>query len=467
MEKKKLLLVSPPTGYFKSMKVLPESLCLLAASVLKNLKNFEVKILDAQTRDYTLEQTTNKILEYSPDYLGFGVTILSIDSAGKIARKVKKSTNTKVIVGGPQVTLLPEESMGAYSAFDFGVIGEGEETLVNLLNSLEKKQSIKSVKGIIYRENKRIVKTPPARLIENLDELPMPAWHLLGDLALYSKSISRSWRFPAFSFLSSRGCPGLCIFCPKLYGRRIRAYSVERLIKVVDHLQKKYNIKHLDFYDDNFVVFRDRLKKFCSHIIKNKTDLTWTCLSRVNYMDKETVQLMKRAGCKKIEFGIESGNQEILDFEKKGITLEQVRNAVTLAHNSGIETAGFFIIGHPLETKKTIRETINFAKSLPLDDCFFSYMVPYPGTELYNLAAKYGQFEEDWSKMNQGEISFIPKGLTANDLRHFYKQGLKEFYFRPRIILHYLKKSIRQKKVLELVKQAVYFLKSMLKSSLK
>ena len=465
---KKIVLVNPSIEEYKEMKVIPEGLCLVAAVILEKFKNFEVKIIDAQSLDYSFEETIKKILDYNPDYLGIGATILSIFSADKIAMRIKNELDIPIILGGAQITLLPNEVMKKFKSFDYGVVGEGERTIVELLDALEKKKkNLSSIKGIIYNSGKKINLTKPREVIEDLDEIPMPAWNLLEKIDIYSKSISRSWRFPAFSFLSSRGCPGQCIFCPKLYGPRIRAYSAERLIQVVKYLQKEYKIKHIDFYDDNFVVFRDRLKKFCQYIIENKLDLTWTCLSRVNHINKDVLKLMKQAGCKKLEFGIESGNQKILDFEKKDISLEQVRKAVNLAHNQGIETAGFFILGHPLETKETLNQTINFAKNLDLDDAFFSYMVPYPGTYLYNIARDYGTFEENWENMNQGSVSFVPTGLKKENLVYFYKRGVREFYFRPKVVFRYLKKSIRQGKILDLFKQGIYFLKSIKKGNLK
>jgi radical SAM superfamily enzyme YgiQ (UPF0313 family) len=459
MNKKKIVLVNPPVRALKEMKIVPEGLCLLSAAILRDLKDYEVKIIDAQAQDYSLEETVKKVVDYGPDYLGISVSILSVSSASEIASAVKKTMDLPVIIGGPQVTLMPEEVMKRYLCFDYGVIGEGEITLINLLRELDKrKKKLGKINGIIYRSGSRLVRTRPAKLINDLDSLPLPAWGLLENKETYSISISRSWRFPAFSFLSSRGCPGQCIFCAKLYGNCLRSYSSERLIKVVGYLMKNYGIKHIDFYDDNFVIFRERLKKFCGYIIENDIDITWTCLSRVDHINEEILKLMYNAGCRKLEFGIESGNQKILDFERKGITLEQIRRAVEMTKEAKIEAAGFVILGHPNETKETMKETIDFVKSLWLNDCFFSYMTPYPGTELYKIAKKYGKFKEDWSIMNQGSISFIPRGLTENDLREYYKKGMIEFYFRPRIIFHYLTKSIRQKKILDLFRQGFQFL---------
>ncbi len=459
MKKKTLVLINPPVNSLKDMKILPEGLCLLAAIVLRDIEDIEVKIIDAQTLDLSIEETVKRVLDLNADYIGITITILSVQPASQIASKIKEKINIPVIVGGAQATVMPEEVMKRNRDFDYGVLGEGEITLVKLLKELDKKnKDFSKINGIIFWKNKKLIRTKPAELIKNMDDIPLPAWNLLEDTNIYSKSISRSWRFPAFSFLSSRGCPGQCIFCAKLYGNCLRSYSAERLIEVVKILTIEYKIKHIDFYDDNFVIFRERLKKFCNYIIENKIDITWTCLSRVDHINEEILKLMYRAGCRKLEFGIESGNQEILDFEKKGITLEQIKRAVIMTKKTEIETAGFVILGHPKETKETMQETIDFVKSLPLDDCFFSYMTPYPGTMLYNTARKYGEFKEDWNIMNQGKISFIPKGLTEEDLRIYYKKGLREFYFRPRIIFHYLKKSIKQGRVLELFKQGISFL---------
>lgn len=241
--------------------------------------------------------------------------------------------------------------------------------------------------------------------------------------------------------VTSRGCPGKCTFCDKsTFGNKWRGYSAEYLVRMIKHLIKEYGIKELIFYDDTFILSRQRLINLCEILIREKLDFGWSCQARINRVDIDTLKLMKQSGCWQIAYGIESGSQEILDFLQKGITLKQIKDVIRWTKNTGIIPREFFMIGLPLETEDTMRQTINFAKILDLEDFHVTIFTPLPGSKIYEEINQYGTFNEDWRKMNMWSAVFIPNGLTRDIVEKYHKRMFREFYIRPKIILSHLKR---------------------------
>ena len=445
----------------KKTTIPPEGLCLLAAIVRE--QGYEPNIIDAAALLLNNKEVIEILKKQQPDFIGITSTTVNIYSTSKLADIIKEEfPNVPIILGGAHITIEPQSTMKEFKSIDIGVIGEAEITIIELLETLTAKKSLKTVKGIIYREDNKIIQNLPNKIIEDLDSLPIPAWELLPEIKKhYKQSVARAERKPSMSIMTSRGCPGKCIFC--VQNQKLRGYSAERLIFIVKYLIEKYKIKSLEINDDNFVVFKERLIQFCNKIIDEKIDITWSCMSRVNHVDEEILELMKKAGCRRIAYGIESGSQEILNFEKKGITIEQIKRAVNLTHKAGIKVTGYFILGHPLETKETINQTINLALELPFDDYLPSFMIPYPGSELYNIAEQYGTFKKDWKNMYQWNINFVPKGFTEKELEEYFKTSLRRFYFRPRIIWNYTQKLINPKYSLDFIKEGTNALSFMIK----
>ena len=451
MASKKIIFVYPAVNYKGRYKEVssgigapPQGLCYLAAVARKN--GYDVSIIDAHALGLDEENLAVAILGKSPDYVGFTAPTMLIKSANSTAKLIKnKNSRIITIIGGPHFTVMPEETMERCKAFDLGVIGEGERTISELLTALERGNSLGEVRGIAFRENGDIKLTPPREFIENMDELPMPAWDLLPHFTQhYRQSIVRIDKMPSASITTSRGCPSKCIFCARnVFGNTCRAYSAERVIKMIDYLKEKYNIKGLSIEDENFLVHRKRLKNLCELLIERRENLSWSCSGRVDMIAADLLKLMKKAGCWEISFGIESGFQPILDFIKKGITLDQIREAVEFSHNAGIKAGGYFIAGHPGETVSTLRETMRFARQIKLDSFQISFMCPFPGTELYEIADQYGEFNRNFEDMNIWTPVFIPSGLSKEILIRETKKGYRLFYFRPRIFWAFFMRALR------------------------
>lgn len=417
-------------------------LCWLAAVVRQH--KYNVEIIDALPLKLNNNDLASEIAKKSPKYVGITACSIDIYGAFDFASKLKSiRPDIVTILGGAHITAVPRETMERFPSFDIGVIGEGENTIIDLLDSLEEKngKKLSDVNGIIYRDAGNISVTNPLQSIVDMDSLPLPAWDLLPNINKYY--FAPPWTMHSgktVTIITSRGCPYQCIYCDrKIFGNKVRFHSAEYVKDMIKTLHFKYGILHFRIADDNFIVNKKRLREICDLLRKENVKVTWSCLARVDSIDSETLALMKKAGCWSIAFGIETGSQKIHDFEKKKVTLEKIESAVKLTRKAGIRTIGFNIIGHPLETIDTIKETINFNKKIKIDDFKTQFMVPFPGSELYQIAEQYGTFNKDWKSMSVfQEPVFVPHGLTKEDLIKWNKKGFWSFYLQPRIIFSYL-----------------------------
>ena len=450
-----IVLVTPPVPLeerygklSRAANTLPSLGILYLASVLRK-EGYEVSVIDASSLGLSQKELIEKIVALHPKYLGISATTLSISHAASLADEIKKTLNdTKIIIGGPHLTAIPEETMERFSAFDFGVIGEGEETIKELLQTLEHGGDTSDIPGIIFRRTGSVVKTVPRSFIKDLDILPFPAWDLLAYFPnRYHPPPFRFKNLPASYIVTTRGCPNKCIFCDRsVFGNKCRGHSAEYILELIGHLYKSFGIREILIEDDTFITFKKRLTEVCEGILKRGMKISWSCLGRADAVTTDILGIMKKAGCWSISYGIETGDEEVMKFIGKNVTLDQVEQAVRLTHKAGILSKGFFIMGHPIDTRDTIKKTIDFSLRIPLDDISISMMTPFPGSRLHQIAPQYGQFENDWGKMNELDVVFIPNGLTKDDLRHYSKEMFKRFYLRPRIVLNYMKRIMENPK---------------------
>lgn len=419
---------------------------MIAAVLEKN--GFPVKILDLPALGSFENLLPMIIRQEKPDIVGITATTPTINSATKVAKKVKESdSNITVVLGGPHATILPEETLQKAPEIDMIVRGEGEETTLELVKVLEKdSNNINKVLGVTYREDSRIKSNPLRPPILDLDALPFPAFHLL-PIKKYRLHPPFGKRSPVMPIITSRGCPYRCLFCSKsVFGKRYRANSPAYIVEEIRLLTEKFGVKEIKFYDDVFTLNRKRVISICRKLKESGIDIPWTCETRVNLVDGELLRIMKDSGCYMIAYGVESGNQRILNNLKKDITLEHAIKAFKLAHEAGIETVAYFMIGSPGETPETIEETIEFAKKLDPDFVQFSIITPYPGTELFRLVFERGYVSERWDKYvyaslkSIGTPAFETKTLSGQELREWSKRAYISFYLRWSYIWKRLKR---------------------------
>lgn len=442
----KVLLIYPPKKHIIPT-TLPEHLneergynpplgLLYVASYLKRFSTHEVMVLDTQVENLDYPEIRERIRETRPDVVGIQALTFTLVDVLEVAKAVKEvSEQILVTIGGPHTSIFPKETV-QFPQVDFVVIGEGEKTFTHLLNNMHEKGKIKDIKGICFKENGRVVMTGRPEFLKDLNELPFPD-RTLTPYKMYYSLLSKN--FPITTMMTSRGCPYRCIFCERL-GKKFRAISAKL---VVDEIEEclSLGIKEIFVHDDTFTINRKRVLDICNEIHKRKLKFTWDARARVNTVDEELLISMKKAGCKRISYGVEAGNQDILNNLRKDITLAQADRAFKLSKKHGITTLADFMIGSPGEGEQEIHQTIQFAKRLNPNYVQFSVTTPYPGTELYRVALEGGIIKEDvWRKFAKNPTpDFVPplweENLTRNQLLGFLNYAYKKFYLSPGFIL--------------------------------
>jgi anaerobic magnesium-protoporphyrin IX monomethyl ester cyclase len=361
----------------------PLGLACLAAAL--ESADIDVKILDFVVFPYSKKHLEKELQQFDPHMLGVTAVTMSVDSALKVVQDAKSiAPEVLTVMGGPHVTFCARETMRAYEAIDFIVLGEGEETIVELTNAVQKGKALDNIKGLAYRQECHIKTTEPRPFIKDIDSLPQPARHLI-PLGRY-----RALGLPV-SITTSRGCPFQCIFCVgrKMVGANVRYRSPQ---KIVDELEM---LGHLDFQqvnlaDDLFTASKRHCMAVCDEMIQRKLKIQWTSFARVDTVSPEMLKRMKEAGCTAVSFGVESGSPEILKRIKKGITIDQVFAAVKMCNHAGITPQASFILGLPGETPETLQETVELGGRLKQMGVLHGYhlLAPFPGTDvLENLSA--------------------------------------------------------------------------------
>lgn len=453
----KVLLVNPPLTteerygvHFQSGgNTPPIGLALLATILLEN--HIEVQIIDgAITNDY--QYILDEIHKSKPNYVGLTASTVSIYNAAKVAQMVKAEDELIVtIIGGSHITAVPLETMVRFPEFDIGVIGEAENTIIELLKAIENNKDLTKVRGIVCRNGGGIVRTPNPEIVRDLNKLPMPAWGLLPSISrYYCPPVHTVKKLPAALMVTSRGCPSKCTFCDRsVFGNQLRAYSAEYVMEMMRILYQEYGIREFQFRDDNFLAFRPRLVELCKLIKEEKLDFVWSLVGRVDMINPKILKLLYEAGCWQIWYGIESGSQRILDFLNKRTRLGEIKQAVKWTREAGIDVGGFFMIGLPTETCDDIEKTIQFSKELDLNEAHFTFFTPFPGSEIYNTIDQYGSFDADWRKASCWNPVFIPSGMSRKGLVNYWKRASFSFYLRPKIVMGYIRriKSLKHIKV--------------------
>lgn len=451
-----VLLVNPPVtardryGDFPS-----EGSCLpplgiagLAAAVRE--ASIPVEILDAPALGLGEDESLRRVLASRFRYVGFSATTMSIASAASLARRVSEAGSERVVLcGGTHMNAAPDRTMRRYPFLDYGFVGEAEDSLVEFLRAEPGRRpgasGAEKVDGLLFRDGDAVLATGLRPGLRDMDRLPFPAWDLLPHLPDHYRPAPNSYKaLPTGSIVTSRGCPEKCAFCDtSVAGVRIRGFSPRYMVEMIREMQARYGIREIIFHDDVFTLYRKRCVEFCEMVIAEGLRFSFSCISRVDRVDPELLALLAAAGCWQIAYGIESGSPRMLEFLKKGTTLDQVRTALSWTRKAGIRTRGYVMLGVPTETPETIRQTIEFIQGIDLDDFHCSYFTPMPGTALATEARRFGEYEDDWAKMSGWVPLFVPWGLAAEDLERAHRRMFREFYFRPRVVFRYMRNLAR------------------------
>lgn len=419
----RVLFINPPyPGLYQKLgfKIPPLGLAYIAAILEK--KGFKSHIID-------LNLVKEKIDVKNYDAIGISTLTPTIKRAIEIAKQIKSiDDEIPIVMGGPHATIMDKQVLET-GFVDFVVRGEGEYTFLYLLEALEGIRDFKSVDGISYMEGERYIRNNDSEFIEDLDNLPFPARHLL-KLKKYTKHTT--------TMISSRGCPFSCSFCttPKISGRKWRARSPKNVVDEMLEIRERFGFENISFVDDNFTLDPSRVIEICEEIERRKIDISWGCESRVDTIvnNPSMVKKMANAGCNIVFLGVESANQKVLDDYDKKIDVNQIQNAFKILRESDIEIWASFIIGNPDEDKEMIENTIEFAKNLDPDVAQFSILTPYPGTLLYEKV-KEMITRKDFDFYDGLHAVMRTKFLKPKEIEEMLRKAYKKFYLRPKKIL--------------------------------
>ncbi len=414
----------------------PISLAYIAASV--RAANHEVKIIDMDAEKIGIKDLKNIIRKENPDLVGFSVMLNNFLVYNLLARYVKTINPLIIVVfGGIMVNLFPEEVIRK-PWVDFGVIGEGESTFPLLINALETRKSVEDIPGLIYMQNGDIKKNGLAKPIQNMDSIPFPARDLLNNKS-YSSVISRY--SPITILFTGRGCQYHCTFCSKPdFWDHWRFFSPEYVIKELQQCSD-LGIKEILIYDDVFTAYPKRVKTILTEIIKRKMDLKFDIRTRVDMINPSLLSLLKKAGCLRINYGVESGDPDILRIYRKEYSIDQVKTAFKLTKEYGMETLAYFMIGGPKESEASITRTFNLMKELDPDFLHLTYVVPYPKTQLFSMAVQMNLADEQFWLHEQNlkkeyPLMFTSPLLSQEKILGYVKKGYRQFYYRPKFIIN-------------------------------
>jgi anaerobic magnesium-protoporphyrin IX monomethyl ester cyclase len=423
----RILLIAPPYA-LEEYPLPPLSLSYLSGSLLA--RGFEVEILDLLTSKASAAKIRRKLQQYQPQLVGITGVTMTFPAAARILRICKQfDPGITTVMGGQHVTFAAEDAFHRAPWIDIVVAGEGDATVVELAAALDKGADVGAVAGLYIHRNGKAIKTAPRPLIDNLDKLPVPARHLL-PLSRYHALGA------ACSVISSRGCPYNCIFCttPRMYGRKVRFRQPVLVVDEIEVMHREYGFNQINIVDDTFTLNRPHATELCRDLIRRRLPITWSVFSRVDTMTPELLNLMREAGCTCMLFGVESGNEEVLQNIRKGITPEKVRNGVKMATEAGIGSFASFILGLPGETPETASETLDFAIDLAErwgTQFGFHYLSPFPGTDLFDQAGEMGIriMTRNWARYNANEpITEASEGGLAGmiEVMGRYDEGMEE-----------------------------------------
>lgn len=372
------------------------------------------------------------VIELSPDIVGFSATTSSFLDGHEMARLIKDARpQTRTVFGGVHVSALGEKILDRFEAIDSLVIGEGEQTMAELADGRPESR----ITGLVWRDKDRIITNGPRLHLDTLDDLPFPAYEKLA-------GFPRRYNLPPFSYIhspgtamiTSRGCVYQCSYCDRsVFGRSFRSNSADYIYEHMKYLRSRFGIRHINIYDDLFTTNRKRIMALCTRLAQHPVGVQFNCAVRIGHTDDELLTALKQAGCLMVSVGVESGDPELLEKLKAGVTLEDVRATVRLIQEKGLRAKGLFMMGVVGETEESIRKTSDFVIELGLDDMNMSKFTPFPGAPCWQTIEEHGTFQEDWRLMNALNFVFVPEGVESRErLDELYNLHVKRFYTDPK-----------------------------------
>ncbi len=414
----------------------PLGLCSIAAYLEE--QGLTADIIDCFAHPDSDSKIKNYVETHDPGYVGFTCTTNGFLDAVRLAELCKAvNSEIKAVVGGPHVSAMKEKIIAQYDILDFAVIGEGEEPLRDLMKS----GSADDIKGIVFRKScGEVTFTGFQGKGVNLDELPLPAYDKLeGYPQAYQLPIFNYPSHPNASCLSSRGCPYICSYCDRsVFRRSFRYNSADYVYRHMAYMNERWGIKHLNFYDDQFSLNRQRVEALCQMLIDRPLGMTFNCAVRAEHVDKALLHRMKEAGCWMISLGIETGDPDLLAQHRENADLDMLADTIRTISGAGIRVKGLLMMGLPGETEQSIQRSMDYVFKLPIDDFNLAKFTPFPGSPIYDKIHQLGEFEEDYAAMDCMNFVFVTKGMTRERLDELFLKFYSSHFKRPYVLWGYV-----------------------------
>lgn len=439
-----IILINPPVfeGRRHILNNMQEPFTLLQLGAVLEQAGFKVRIIDYNIRLFNEEELKGIIQKERPLFIGLTMLAIHKPAIKIISDNIRTIYKGKIIVGGVQASISPLEVLKE-NKVDIAVRGEGDRTIEELARALQKGESLEGIAGISYNENGRIYENGERELIADLDSLPFPARHLV-KMADYRW---RYWGIRVWGMMAGRGCPFHCYYCSKLFGDKVRLRRAARVIEEMTYLNQRYGTKGFLFHDDTFTLRSDWANEFLDRLLASGLNVRFRCHTRVNTATSELLKKLYRAGCRGIDFGIETADPDLSRLIRKGIDLKRVKEAVRWGREANLEVMGNFMIGFPADDHETVRKTILFAAGVPFSFINVSIVTPYPGTALYDSLSLEEKGKLDFGRFRQSAPEFfcqryeeydpiyvIPnKNLTRQEILHYY-QLMPIYFFSHRAV---------------------------------
>jgi len=401
-------------------------------SALLREKNYDVYFIDANILNLNLEQIIQNLRDKRPDYVLYNTITDNLQNTLSWIDKIKNEYNKPVIIGGPHMEIYPKETL-THACIDYGVVGDGWETLPELLDALEHNKDLTSIKGLVLRKDGEIILTEKRPKTVNLEDVPLPARDLLPN-DKYDTILSKAR--PITIMITALGCPFKCTYC--CTDTTLRARSAEHIVTEVEECINKYGIKEIEFYDETFTVNRKKMNRFLDLVEEKGLEFYWSVRTRVDCVDKELIDRMAKNGCIRINFGIESGDERVLKAINRNMSLDTIKKSVKWSKEAGIMTFGFFMIGLPQDTRESIEKTLDLMIELDLDFIQLNKFTMMPNSQIYDDYHKKTGYDF-WRDYTLGKVTLDDfkrdyLQISEDELDEYLEKGYKRFYYRPKYI---------------------------------
>ncbi len=433
-------------GIFPSL-----ALSQLAAWVREN--GFSVQIIDLHAENIFPHQAAARVTEYAPHIVALTAKTLGWPAVLDVARMVRVAApEATIVVGGPHLSIYPQESL-SWDCFDVAVVGDGEETFLEICQRVESGSELEGTPGTWLRKTSgELVQAPPRPPVHDLDRYPFPAFDLLPMDRYHALTVL----LPMATMATSRGCPFHCGYCSQVYSERLRFQSPERVVEEMAWLERRFGVREIVMFDETFTIGKGRMLRFAEEVRRRDLKVKFNIRARVDTVDREVLRALKDAGLRSIHMGVEAGNDRMLGIMNKQITTDQVVEAFKAARDVGVETRGYFIIGYYDATPRDLQDTIDFACTLGLDWASFSVATPLPATDLYEVSMRRGYIQGDFWRQytleGGGELPQLQtETFSAEELRRWRTKAYLSFYLRPDLVRRKLSMTSSRRELLDML----------------